>query len=78
MYTLVIMIHTYFKVYEVPVIGYLDMANFIDLNKIKGENACRAKASLTKVDVHQRIKVIYIYLECHEILFSGYLDMAPD
>ena len=36
------------------------------------------KTSMTKYDVHQHFIVIYIYFKFHEILFSGYLDIAPD
>ena len=43
-----------------------------------GFNSCTTEASQTKLDVHQRIIVIYICFKFHEILFSDYLVMAPN
>ena len=48
------------------------------LNQIKGYNSCITVASLTKLDMHQRVIMIYIYFIFHEILFTGCLVMAPD
>ena len=31
-----------------------------------------------KLDMHQHVIVMYIYIKIHEILFSHYLVMAPD
>ena len=33
---------------------------------------------LTKVNVHQRVMVIYIHIKFHQIPLTGYLVMAPD
>ena len=35
-------------------------------------------AILTKLDVHQKIMVIYIYIKFHRIQLIGYLVMALD
>ena len=50
----------------------------MDFNQFKGYNPCTSKANLTKLDVHQRVIVIYIYNKFHEILFSSYLVMAEN
>ena len=49
----------------VPIIGYLIMANYMDLNQFKGNNSCITKARLTNVDVRQRVIMIYIYFKFH-------------
>ena len=51
-------------------IGYLDMPQFVILNKFKGNNSCITNAILTKLDVHQHIKVTYIsfmFLKLHSL-----------
>ena len=39
---------------------------------------CTTEDSLTKLDVHQCVIVIYIYIKFHKILFCSYLVMAED
>ena len=48
------------------------------LNQFKGYNSCTTEASLTKLDMHQHVIVIYIYIKFYEILFNSYLVMAKD
>ena len=48
------------------------------VNQFKGYNLCTIQASLTKLDVHQCVIVIYIYFKFQEIPSNGYLLMAPD
>ena len=50
----------------------------MDLNQFKGYNSRTTKASLTKLDMHHIVLVIYLYYKFHEIPFSGYLGMARD
>ena len=64
-HTHVIRIHILFKLHVVPIIGYLIMANYMDLNQFKGNNSCITKARLTNVDVRQRVIMIYIYFKFH-------------
>ena len=51
---------------------------FFILNQYKGNNSRTTDAILTKLDMHQRIKVIYAHLKLHQIPLVDYLVMAPD
>ena len=44
----------------------------------KGNILCTADAILTKLDTHQRIKVIYIHIKFRQIPLVSYLVMAAD
>ena len=52
--------------------------NLLILSQYRGNNACITDAILTKLNVHQRIEVIYILIKFHQIPLIGYLVMAPD
>ena len=55
------------------------MANFMDFELIQGLYIlCTSEASVTKVDVHQRIIVIFIYFKFHEIPSNSHFVIAPD
>ena len=47
-------------------------------DQYKGNNSSTTKAVLTKLDVHQRIIVIYIHIKFHQNPLIGYLVMATD
>ena len=58
---MIILIH--YKFYGILPIGHLVMAQFcFILNQYKGNNSCITEAILTKLDIFQRIMVIYIYI----------------
>ena len=78
-----IVIYMYFKFHEIRFrgyLGYLVIAKYTVygwiLNKFKGYNSWVTKASLAKLDMHQRLIVIYIWFKFHEIQFRGYLVIA--
>ena len=52
MLSCVMVIHISFKVYTIPVCGYLGIAKFIDLSQLKGDNSCIAEASRAKLNMH--------------------------
>ena len=47
-------------------------------DQLKRNTSSTTIASLTQLDVHHIIIVIYIKVKLHEIPFSGYLVIAPD
>ena len=50
----------------------------MDSNEFRGYNSGTTECSLTKIDLHQHVIVIYICIKFHEIFYSSYLVMAPD
>ena len=47
-----------------------------NLNQFKGYNSCITNASLTKLDVHQCLIVMYICSKFHIFRLRGYLVIA--
>ena len=52
------------------------MVNFMEFKSIQGLYLKTTNASLTKLDVHVCLIVIYIYFKFHEIRLWGYLVIA--
>ena len=71
------MMYIYLKFHEIPLRGYLVIANYMDFfYQFKGYNSWTTNASLTKLHLHQCLVVIYIYLKFHEIRVGGYIVIA--
>ena len=63
----VILIHNLLKFHGVLMIGYLVIVNSIEFKSIKGLLPMQYLKSLIRLDVYQRLIVIYIYFKFHEI-----------